>query len=128
MYKFFSVLLFLLISIYNLYGENPEISKKLLYAQTIDYQNENLGESIDLEVRFKLIKFIYDLSLTNFMIFSGFEFLDNKVDRDIVKLFYRAHADISYYSEEQIKEVKDFLIKDRIVFCKTKNFRKYLFL
>jgi len=128
MYKIFSVLLFFLISANNLYGENPEISKKLLYAQKIDNQNEKLGESIDPEVRFKLIKFYHESSLKNFMIFSGFEYLENKIESNVVKFFYRAHADISYYPEEQIKEVKDFLIKDRVVFCKYKDFRKYLFL
>ena len=128
MYKIFSVLLFFLISANNLYGENPEISKKLLYAQKIDNQNEKLGESIDPEVRFKLIKFYHESSLKNFMIFSGFEYLENKIESNVVKFFYRAHADISYYPEEQIKEVKDFLIKDRVEFCKYKDFRKYLFL
>ena len=117
-----------LISANNLYGENPEISKKLLYAQKIDNQNEKLGESIDSETRFQLIKFLFEGDLKNFMLFSSFEFLENEIERDTVKFFYRGYVDSSFYSEEQIKEVKDFLFKDRVVLCKTKNFRKNLFL
>ena len=62
------------------------------------------------------------------MLYSGFEFLENEIEKDTIKLFYRAYVDSSFYSEEQIKEVKDFLFKDRVVFCKTKDFRKNLFL
>ena len=62
------------------------------------------------------------------MVFSGFEYLENNIEGDLVKFVYRAHADISYYSEEQIKEVKDFLINDRILLCKFKEFRELLFL
>ena len=128
MHKTFALLLVLLISTNNLFGENAEQSKKLLFAQTIDNQNEKLGESIDPEIRLKLIKFHNELNIKNFMLFSGFEFLESKIEGDLVKFLYRAHADTSYYPEEQIKEVKDFLIKDRVDFCKYKDFRKYLFL
>jgi len=127
MLKIFSVLLALLISSSDLFGENPEISKKLLYAQKIDKQNKKLGESIDPEIRLKLIKQM-NIDAENIRLYSGFEFLESKIESDSVKFFYRAYADVSYYSEEQIKEVKEFLIKERVFFCKVKNFRKYLFL
>ncbi len=128
MYRIFSILLVFLISISNLYGENPELSKKLLYAQAVDNQNAKLGESIDPEIRLKLIKFLSETNIKNFMIFSGFEYLENKIEGDLVKFIYRAHADSSYYPDEQIKEVKDFLIKDRVVNCKYKDYRKHIFL
>tara|TARA_Y100000748_G_scaffold301624_1_gene302191 strand:- start:394 stop:936 length:543 start_codon:yes stop_codon:yes gene_type:complete len=128
MHKTFSLLLVLLISTNNLFGEDEEQSKKLLFAQTIDNQNEKLGKSIDPEIRLKLIKYHNELNIKNTMLFSGFEYLENKIEGDLVKFIYRAHADTSYYPDEQIKEVKDFLIKDRIVLCKYKNYRKYLFL
>ncbi len=128
MFKSFLLSLTILMSSNLIFGENSEISKKLLYAQKIDNQNEKLGESIDSETRFELIKFLFEGDLKNFMLFSSFEFLENEIERDTVKFFYRGYVDSSFYSEEQIKEVKDFLFKDRVVFCKTKDFRKNLFL
>ena len=108
MHKTFSLLLVLLISTNNLFGEDAEQSKKLLFAQTIDNQNEKLGKSIDPEIRLKLIKYHNELNIKNTMLFSGFEYLENKIEGDLVKFIYRAHADTSYYPDEQIKEVKDF--------------------
>ena len=128
MFKLFLLSLTILMSTNPLFGKNTEISKKLLYAQKIDNQNEKLGESIDPEVRLQLIKFLSETDQKNFMLYSGFEFLENEIEKDTIKLFYRAYVDSSFYSEEQIKEVKDFLFKDRVVLCKTKNFRKNLFL
>ena len=120
--------MFFLISVNNLYGENPEISKNLLYAQAIDNQNERLGESIDPEIRLKLIKFLNEVNIKNLMIFGGFEYLENEIEGDLVKFIFRAHVDSSYYPDEQIKEVKDFLIKERVVNCKHKDYRKHIFL
>ena len=128
MVKLFLLALTILMSTNPLFGENNEISKKLLHAQKIDNQNEKLGESIDPEVRLQLIKFLSETDQKNFMLYSGFEFLENEIEKDTIKLFYRAYVDSSFYSEEQIKEVKDFLFKDRVFFCKTKDFRKTLFL
>ena len=128
MFKSFLLSLTILMSSNLLFGENSEISKKLLYAQKIDNQNEKLGESIDSEIRLQLIKFLFEGDVKNFMLFSSFEFLEHEIERDTVKFFYRGYVDSSFYSEEQIKEVKDFLFKDRVVLCKTKNFRKNLFL
>ena len=128
MFKLFLLSLTVLMSCNLLFGENTEISKKLLFAQKVDNQNEKLGESIDSETRFQLIKFLSEGDLKNIMLFSGFEFLENEIERDTVKFFYRGYVDSSFYSEEQIKEVKDFLISERILLCKFKDFRKEIFL
>ena len=128
MHVIIALLLALLIPASYLFGENVEKSKKLLFSQKIDNQNEKLGESLDPEIRLKLIKFQNELNTKSFMIFSGFEYLENNLEGDLVKFIYRAHADSSYYPEEQIKEVKDFLINDRILLCKFKEFRELLFL
>tara|TARA_X000001036_G_scaffold434380_1_gene473650 strand:+ start:754 stop:1296 length:543 start_codon:yes stop_codon:yes gene_type:complete len=128
MHVIVALLLALLVPASYLFGENVEKSKKLLFSQKIDNQNEKLGESLDPEIRLKLIKFQNELNTKSFMVFSGFEYLENNIEGDLVKFVYRAHADSSYYSEEQIKEVKDFLINDRILLCKFKEFRELLFL
>ena len=128
MHIIIALLLALLMPASYLFGDDAEKSKKLLFAQKIDNQNEKLGKSIDPEIRLKLIKFQNEVNIQNFMIYSGFEYLENKFEGDLVKFIYRAHADSSYYSEEQIKEVKEFLIDDRIAFCKFKEYRQILFL
>ena len=89
MFKSFLLSLTILMSSNLLFGENNEISKKLLYAQKIDNQNEKLGESIDSETRLELIKFLFEGDVKNFMLFSSFEFLEHEIERDTVKFFYR---------------------------------------
>ena len=108
MHVIIALLLALLMPASYLFGENVEKSKKLLFSQKIDNQNEKLGESLDPEIRLKLIKFQNELNTKSFMIFSGFEYLENNLEGDLVKFIYRAHADSSYYPAAQLKDVKDF--------------------
>ena len=128
MLKTILVLLLLFISVSNLFGENIEPSKNLLHAQKVDEKNYELGKSISSDVRQRWVEKIYSSEGNNYMVFSGLEFLNSSIEEKKIIRNFRAYADISYYSEAQIQEVREFISKAVTVLCKENSFRQNLFL
>ena len=105
-------------------------TKTLIHAQKIDVENERLGQSIETELKHKIVKGLFADNDTyiNKKVFEGLEYIDFNVKKDFVEHIFRAYADTSYYDDIQIKEVKDFLLKNLINLCKFKEIREKLFL
>ena len=109
------------------FSDNEEKTKNLLHALKIDARNSELGKSITPDIKKKWLENITSDEMNNYMVFSGLEYLDSSIEEKIIIRNFRAYADISYYSEAQIEEVKEFIKKLIIENCKVKPFRETLF-
>ena len=109
------------------FSENEEKTKNLLYAHKIDAKNFELGKSISPDIKEKWVENMISAEMNNHMVFSGLEYLDSSIEEKKIIRNFRAYADISYYSEAQIEEVKEFMNKLIIENCKFKFFRETLF-
>ena len=112
------------------WSETKDKSKTLIHAQKIDAANEKLGQSIKTELQYKIIKQMHtgNNSLINKMLYEGLEYIDFNVKKNSSTNIYRAYADVSYYDDIQIKEVRDFLFKKVERLCKFKAMREMIFL
>ena len=102
----FIILVGLFLSSY-VFSDNEENTKNLLHAQKIDAKNSELGKSISPNIKKKWLENITSDEMNNYMVFSGLEYLDSSIEKKIITRNFRAYADISYYSETQIEEVKE---------------------
>jgi len=109
------------------FSDNEEKTKNLLHALKIDARNSELGKSITPDIKKKWLENITSDEMNNYMVFSGLEYLDSSIEEKTIIRNFRAYADISYYSETQIEEVKEFMNKLIIENCKMKIFRETLF-
>ena len=109
------------------FSDNEEKTKNLLHAQKIDIKNSELGKSISPDIKAKWVENIISAEMNNYMVFSGLEYLDTSIEEKTIIRNFRAHADISYYSEAQIEEVKEFMKRVVMENCKIKILRETLF-
>ena len=114
MIRFFLILSLLLLNFERVWSEEEGLSRQeknlLRSIERIDKKNEDLGKTIPLEVKKKILEDVHE-SDEAWQISSGLTFIATTTEGNDVTFIYRANLDISNYSEKEIQDFQDFFFK-----------------